>query len=307
MAKINILKKIVFLGLATFGVAITLFHLVAIQSVSALSSVVISQIQSASKARSSDDFIELYNPSASPFNLKGYRLVKRSAHSTKDTNIKSWSKDVFIPPHSFYLWANAEYKNSGKTPDALSSATISDDNGIALRYGSLNTGLLVQSASWGASDNGFVKLTEKNIAPGQVLVYSIADSRYSIGISSPHNTKDADFSVAFEKHQQVQTASLPTGDPQTEMRSLRKPTISRKIIPKSENIEPEVRGTSTVADRSSDLLATAAAADSFSIPLSPSGKSPPRSFGVGFLVLAIVSLVICLFFLKLLFFKKKVQ
>ncbi len=62
------------------------------------STVVISAVQiTGGVGKTAEDFIELFNPTNQPVNLKGFRLVKRTATATADASIKSWTEDTFIP------------------------------------------------------------------------------------------------------------------------------------------------------------------------------------------------------------------
>lgn len=116
----------------------------------------ISEIQiSGGPGATTNDFVELYNPGSAPFNLKGFRLVKRTAQGTSDTLLKSWTNDAFIPAHGFYLWVNSDYTGIGLTPDVTTSGSIADNNGIALREGPNDTGTIVDSVAWGDTTNGF--------------------------------------------------------------------------------------------------------------------------------------------------------
>ncbi|MBU6414971.1 lamin tail domain-containing protein, partial [Patescibacteria group bacterium] len=116
--------------------------------------VLISQVQITGGAgQTTNDFIELYNPSGEQFNLKGHRLVKRAKTSTSDTPIKSWTSDEFIPPYGFYLWANSDYGAIAVMPDATTTTDIADDNGIAVRFGPKDTGTIVDSVAWGGAQN----------------------------------------------------------------------------------------------------------------------------------------------------------
>lgn len=120
-----------------------------------VSHLVISEVQ-VRGAATSDDFIELYNPTNLPVNLLGYRLVKRTAATTTDTPIKAWSATTTIPAHGFYLWANSGYTSIGVTPDATTTETIANNNnGIALRFGAANTGAVIDSVAWGQVQNNF--------------------------------------------------------------------------------------------------------------------------------------------------------
>jgi PKD repeat protein len=121
-------------------------------------SILISEIQITGGAgKTENDFIELYNPNNFPINLKGYRLVKRTKTGTTDTSIKSWSSDAFIPANSYYLWANGNYTDISVTPNTTTTATISDDNGIAIRLGAADTGTIIDSLAWGEAQNIFIE------------------------------------------------------------------------------------------------------------------------------------------------------
>jgi hypothetical protein len=133
--------------------------------------VYISQIQITGGAgHTGDDFIELFNPNPQPVNLKGYRLVKRTAAGTADTLIKSWTSDTFIPGYSFYLWASSAYASLPCTADVLTSGTLADDNGIAIRFGSSDTGQIIDSAAWGKAGGAFRNIFAQNPGAGQSLV-----------------------------------------------------------------------------------------------------------------------------------------
>ncbi len=116
--------------------------------------ILISEIQtSGGPGATTNDFIEIYNPTGTPFNLNGHRLVKRTATGISDTSIKSWTSDAFIPAHGFYLWANSSY--ASVSPDAATSQSIAANNGIAIRLGPEDTGTIIDSVAWGTATNGF--------------------------------------------------------------------------------------------------------------------------------------------------------
>ncbi|MEI6596856.1 MAG: lamin tail domain-containing protein [bacterium] len=128
------------------------------QKVLASQSILISEVQiTGGPGKTENDFIELYNHTNSPFNLKGYRLVKRTKTGTTDTSIKSWSTDVFIPANGYFLWANSNYFDISVTPNATTTATISSDNGVAIRFGAADTGVIIDSVAWGQAQNIFVE------------------------------------------------------------------------------------------------------------------------------------------------------
>lgn len=120
--------------------------------------ILISQVQITGGAGKTDnDFIEIYNPIDEQFNLRGYRLVKRAQNGTSDTLIKSWTADTFIPAYGFYLWANSGYTDISVAPDATTSETLSNDNGIAIRLGSNDIGTIIDSVAWGKTQNIFIE------------------------------------------------------------------------------------------------------------------------------------------------------
>jgi len=129
--------------------------------------ILISQVQiTGGPGKTDDDFIEIYNPTAVQFNLKGYRLVKRTHDDTSDILIKSWTTDAFIPAYGFYLWANSGYTDTSVAPDATTSESISDDNGIAIRHGANDTGAIIDSVAWGKAHGVFVNGDAFPVNPG---------------------------------------------------------------------------------------------------------------------------------------------
>lgn len=122
------------------------------------SKILISEIQiTGGTGKSNNDFIEIYNPNSARVNLNGYRLVKRTKTGTADSSIKSWTSDAYIPARGYYLWANSDYGTISAVPDVTTSATISNDSGIAIRYGSEDAGVVIDSVSWGSAVNSFTE------------------------------------------------------------------------------------------------------------------------------------------------------
>jgi hypothetical protein len=152
----------------------------------------ISGVQTSGGAgHTTDDYIELFNPGAVAVNLKDFKLVKRTAHSAADSIIKSWTEDALVPAYSFYLWANTSYSSILALPDTSSSSSVADDNGVALRFGSLDTGQLVDSVAWGLADNGFA-VVSGNVPAGSVLQRQDLSGSESIYVpvvgATPRNT-----------------------------------------------------------------------------------------------------------------------
>lgn len=130
------------------------------------SHLVISEVQITGGAgETTNDFIELYNPTENVINLNGYRLVKRTKIGTSDTLIKSWTDDVFVPVHGFFLWANSDYVDISVTPDTTTSVSIANDNGVAIRLGPNDTGEIIDSLGWGDCQNIFVETSATSTLP----------------------------------------------------------------------------------------------------------------------------------------------
>ena len=162
---------------------------------------VISSVQTTGGAgKASEDYIELYNPNNEPVNLNGYRLVKRTELGLTDSSIKSWSTDEFIPAYSFYLWANSTYSVIPISPDAITSTTIADNNGVGLRYGSVDTGELVDSLAWGSANNGFTQTGLVNPVGGESIIRSSLFDvpAYEIAPSNPRNSSFQELPPAEE-------------------------------------------------------------------------------------------------------------
>lgn len=110
---------------------------------------VISEVQILG-ATSENDFIELYNPTNSPINLGGYRLVKRTSSGSVDLPIKSFTNSDIVPAYSYYLWANSNNDFAlSLNADASTAATLTSSNSIALRNGPENTGTIIDAMGWG--------------------------------------------------------------------------------------------------------------------------------------------------------------
>lgn len=128
--------------------------------------IVISEVQITGGAGNTDnDFIELYNSTSLPFDLDGHRLVKRTASSSTDTSLKSWTSSTIIPAHGFYLWANSSIA-SLIGADASTSGTLTASNSAALRFGPENTGTIIDALSWNPASSSLKEGAEFPTNPG---------------------------------------------------------------------------------------------------------------------------------------------
>lgn len=173
----------------------------------------ISQVQvTGGEGKTAEDFVELYNPGTEPFNLNGYRLVKRTANGTSDSTLKSWDEDVFVRSKGFYVWANSNFTSI--VANAQTSATIADDNGVGLRFGEEDTGALIDSLAWGAADNVFTNVTSENPGAGQAIVRDISNGETPVFLIATSNPR-----AAVSDAETVEEASPPPPPPSQENES----------------------------------------------------------------------------------------
>jgi|GEM_PF-6385405 len=97
-----------------------------------------------------NDYVKFFNNSPAVIDLKGYRLVKRSATASQDTTIKSWTEPTPLNSRGFYLWANSTDGFAESIgADCSTTATLAENNSLALRRGAEDIGAIVDAISWG--------------------------------------------------------------------------------------------------------------------------------------------------------------
>jgi len=170
------------------------FLLFAKVALAAPSHIVINEVQiTGGTGHTTDDFVELFNPTNQPFDLKEYRLVKRTSTGTSDTTIKSWTTPTIIPAYGFYLWGNSGFTSIATTPDAVTSESLADNNGVALREGAADTGNIIDSVAWGTASNAFVEGSVFPQNPG--ANQSLERQKTNAGSRNDTNNNSADFSL----------------------------------------------------------------------------------------------------------------
>ncbi len=171
---------------------------------------IISQIQITGGAgKTSNDFIELYNPTSASIDIKGYRLVKRTQTGTTDTLIKSFTDTFYIPSQGYFLWANSDYLDIPILPNAATSAAIASDNGIALRFGSNDTGEIIDAVSWGMAQNAFVEGTIRPLNPNEAGYALVRDNNQDT------NNNAADFTIISSSPHRAEASVPPPEQPAT--------------------------------------------------------------------------------------------
>jgi GH25 family lysozyme M1 (1,4-beta-N-acetylmuramidase) len=101
-------------------------------------------------------FIELFNPGGSAYDLKGHCVVFRSATATNDTLLVSFKTTTLIPSKGYFLLALPN--STAPTPNATYSSPIASAGGVvALRDGAANTGSVIDSVAYGSASNPFLQ------------------------------------------------------------------------------------------------------------------------------------------------------
>jgi hypothetical protein len=106
--------------------------------------VVISEIQ-IEGSTSTDEFVELYNPTSSPVDLTNWVLYRKTQSGTSETPVATLSGQ--IPANGFYLLANTNF-DGGVSVDKSYSENIADNNSIVLRD---NLGIAIDIVGLGSS------------------------------------------------------------------------------------------------------------------------------------------------------------
>lgn len=155
---------------------------------------VISQFQVAG-GNSNDEFIELHNTSSNSVDLNGYRVVYRSSSGTNDVNFAAWTTSTIIPPGGYYLITSTGYDGTTTgdftyNPGSCSCALSGSSGGLAIRFGDLNSGVIIDSVGYGSATNAFIETAVTN-APAA----NSGQARVSNGCQDTDNNSN-DFSTA---------------------------------------------------------------------------------------------------------------
>jgi hypothetical protein len=118
--------------------------------------------------KANHDFIKIYNPENSDFDISSFKLRKR-ASTGGESSIRVFPKGSKILAKHYFLWANSEENFSVSLGANVSSkATLAKNNSLAL----LNPeGQILDAVSWGESQNPFVEGQSfpENPSPNQKL------------------------------------------------------------------------------------------------------------------------------------------
>lgn len=130
-------------------------------------------------------FIELYNSSASPYDLNGHCVVYRSSSATTDgTPLVTFSKSTVVPSHGYYLLTASAY--TGGAGDVSYSRALSQTGGlVVLRKGAPDKGSVLDAVAYGTGKNPFF-----TTAPAPALTPAGSLARSPNGANTLSNSGD---------------------------------------------------------------------------------------------------------------------
>lgn len=96
--------------------------------------VVISEVQVGSSTSPTDEFVELYNPTASAIDISGWKLAKRTAAGTPESEVDLIviGDSTSIAAESYYLAAHTDYDGSPTEDITYSEESVSANNTVLL-------------------------------------------------------------------------------------------------------------------------------------------------------------------------------
>ncbi|OGM22653.1 hypothetical protein A2865_04170 [Candidatus Woesebacteria bacterium RIFCSPHIGHO2_01_FULL_39_17] len=271
-------------------IALSYKHVTTVRS--AATHVVISEVQIAG-TNTNDDFIELYNPTDSNFDLNGHRLVKRSSSGTSDTSIKAWDSETIIPPHGFYLWANSGW-TPPVTPDTVTAATLAADNGIALRQGAEDSGTIIDGVALGSATNAFVETSPfpTNPTANQSIERKPGESNSTGGNGEDTDNNANDFAIRATSEPQntgstAETPSEPSASPTEEVTPTEEISPTETLTPTEEvTLAPTEEPTPTPTEEATptpteEVTPTEEPTPTLEPTPTPTPEPTPESFVIG--------------------------
>jgi len=125
------------------------------------------------EGKTKNDYVKIYNNTDNVLDLAGYRLVKRTKTGSADTSLKSWTDSTPLNPRGFYLWANSEDDFATSiNADCSTTATLAENNSIAIRQGASDSGTIIDAVSWGETSDNSLGLNNHfdNPANGKIII-----------------------------------------------------------------------------------------------------------------------------------------
>lgn len=233
-----------------------------------------------------DDFIEIYNPTASEVALGDFRLVKRTATGSADTSIVAFNADDVVPAHGFFLWCNTNIA-SVLGCDRDTSQTVANNNGIGLRNGANDSGDLVDAVAFGTVSNGLSEGTALTAPDAGMSVERKANSGSTVssmlaadalmGNGEDTDNNSADFLTrAASQPQNSSSAAEPVAGPSPSASASASPSASPSA---SSSASPSAvpSGSPSASPSASPSPSISPSASPSASPLSSPSTSPSPS------------------------------
>jgi len=156
---------------------------------SAANYVVISEIQTTGgTGATNDEFVELYNPTESAFNLDNWKLTKKTTSGT-ETPIIDATMSGTIAAHGYFLIAHAVYTGSVLPDQSYSGPAILASNNTVLLYNS--QGVLVDKVGMGTASDREGDPSPAPAAPDPVANHAIERKASATSTSETMITTEA--------------------------------------------------------------------------------------------------------------------
>ncbi len=112
--------------------------------------VVISEIKH--HAGGTDEFVELYNPTASDISLDGWKLTRKNSTGTEANLVSAFNDTAIIPAHSFFLITHPQAESSPSADYVYSAASNAlTNNYTVLLYDNSEEPQLVDKVGYGTA------------------------------------------------------------------------------------------------------------------------------------------------------------
>lgn len=249
------------------------------------SNIVISQIQIAG-ATANDEFVELYNPTNVSVNLEGWRLTRKTASSSAQTNLVS-SISGTMQPHGYFLIANPASPLATGAADAVYSASSSaiTTNNTILLYSDAGTTLVDKVGFGSASDNEVASFTS-NPESSQSLIRkatstsdanSLATGGSEVNLGNGYDTDNNAnnfvlLPIAMPRNNRSLPAQIPTATPTITVTPSASPTATLTQTPTPTTIQS---GPTPTASPTPTMTATPTPSATITPSASPTASTTP--------------------------------
>ena len=203
--------------LASCLVFISLISYVSVSHAASANHVVISEIQVAGET-ADDEFVELYNPTATDVDLAGWRLTKKASTGTQTTLVSSLSGS--IPSRGYFLITPQSGYTGSVSADALysssSSAAVVAANNTVLLYSDAGATTVDKVGMGTASDRedsatvvpGTGQTLERKASSSSTIESMMTGADILLGNGEDTNSNASDFILRSAREPQNSFSSL---------------------------------------------------------------------------------------------------